>query len=370
MHLAVFDHALFQDMEFSELDAWLWLISKAAWKDTTHCVAGKVLPVPTGSLFVTLREMQREWNWKSDYRVRDFLAKLKNQRMINADSNAGKTLVTICNYELYQKARSEPTQDDDENQRKIQRKSNALKEEGLEYLVENNSSEREGEPEKGFDFSRFEEWFAAWPTCLSDDEDAARSEWVKLTDEQRADALDQTPKFIAGVRASKRTVFPQAGKFLSKRQWERVRKQPPPAPKPKTKFDEIRERQEKSLAAFARGFGTGPRTMGNAIDAFVVQNEAGKMMKSPDGKGLIPTTEARWKQRVDAWTKSGQWEQSEWGPPPGAPGCNVPAHLCGQTIDHEPAEYPSPLEQQLAERRRAKAEAIAAAIKHNNSWGN
>lgn len=98
----VFEHPVFAAEPFSEREAWLWLIAKAAWRETRHRVGSSVVSVPEGSLFVTLREMQAAWRWRSDTRVRTFLRMLENERMILVDSNAGKTQITICNYSEYQ----------------------------------------------------------------------------------------------------------------------------------------------------------------------------------------------------------------------------------------------------------------------------
>ncbi len=99
---AIFDHELFQAEPLTEREAWLWLIAHAAWKETRHRVGMDMHDVQTGSLFVTLRQLQNAWRWKSDYRVRSFLKVLEKHEMIASKSNAGKTHVTICNYAHYQ----------------------------------------------------------------------------------------------------------------------------------------------------------------------------------------------------------------------------------------------------------------------------
>lgn len=100
----VFEHALFAREPFTEREAWLWLISKAAWKDTKHRIGQTVVDVPVGSAFLTLREMQAVWRWKSDKRVRSFLSVLEREGMIELKTDAGKTQVTVCNYSRYQDA--------------------------------------------------------------------------------------------------------------------------------------------------------------------------------------------------------------------------------------------------------------------------
>lgn len=99
---SIFDHEVFAAEPFSEREAWMWLISKAAWKDTKHRIGHNVVDVPTGSMFLTLREMQATWRWKSDKRVRSFLSMLEREEMIETKTDAGKTQVSICNYSRYQ----------------------------------------------------------------------------------------------------------------------------------------------------------------------------------------------------------------------------------------------------------------------------
>lgn len=99
---SIFEHEVFAAGPFSEREAWIWLISKAAWKDTKHRIGQTIADVPAGSMFLTLREMQRAWKWKSDKRVRTFLTMLENERMIETKTDAGKTQISICNYSRYQ----------------------------------------------------------------------------------------------------------------------------------------------------------------------------------------------------------------------------------------------------------------------------
>lgn len=99
-------HDFFKDSPMSEREAWLWMLSQAAYADTTHRVAGEVIPVPRGSFMITLRELQSTFMWASDTRVRNFLKRLKDERMVRWEivgrKNAPKTHVTICKYGEYQ----------------------------------------------------------------------------------------------------------------------------------------------------------------------------------------------------------------------------------------------------------------------------
>jgi hypothetical protein len=98
----IFEHELFAQSEMSEREAFLWIVAKAAWKETRHRIGADMVPVPRGSLFVTLRELCSAWGWKSDHKVRTFLDVLERERMVEKFTGAGKTRLTVCNYDKYQ----------------------------------------------------------------------------------------------------------------------------------------------------------------------------------------------------------------------------------------------------------------------------
>ncbi len=102
----IFEHTFFAREPMSEREAWLWMLSQAAWQDTQHRVGGAMVDVPRGSFMTTLREMQAVFMWRSDSRVRNFLKRLEAERMtertVCGSRNAPKTHVTICNYNEYQ----------------------------------------------------------------------------------------------------------------------------------------------------------------------------------------------------------------------------------------------------------------------------
>ena len=100
----IFKHDFFAREPMSEREAWVWMIARAAWEPTRHRVGSDMLDVPRGSFFCTLRELQQAWGWGSDFRVRTFLKRAQAERMIETKANAGKTHVTICNYDEYQAA--------------------------------------------------------------------------------------------------------------------------------------------------------------------------------------------------------------------------------------------------------------------------
>lgn len=102
----IFGHEFFAREQMSEREAWIWMLSRAAWEDTTHRVGGDLHDVPRGSFMATLRELQSVFMWRSDTKVRGFLKRLEAERMIERTTcgpkNAPKTRVTICNYDDFQ----------------------------------------------------------------------------------------------------------------------------------------------------------------------------------------------------------------------------------------------------------------------------
>lgn len=177
---SIFDHEAFAPEPLTEREAWLWLIANAAWKDTRHRVGSQMVEVPVGSLFVTLRGLQNEWKWGSDFKVRSFLALLRDQEMIVMNSNAGKTQITICNYSRYQNLERE------ENAKETHEKrtENALKTPVHQYTKDNTSSLRSDvcpEPEISAPVS---------PTVI--DLPATKNELVPITE---ADVSEWTEAF-------------------------------------------------------------------------------------------------------------------------------------------------------------------------------
>ena len=122
-----FEHPAFKRSEVSEAEAWHRLIARAAHCKTRHRIKAEVMDVERGSFFCTLRELQSEFMWRSDARVRNFLKMLENERMIERTANAGKTHVTICNYDDYQSSERTENARRTQTETQAERKPNALK---------------------------------------------------------------------------------------------------------------------------------------------------------------------------------------------------------------------------------------------------
>lgn len=98
----IFDHPTLTGEKFTKVQAFMWLIAEAAWKPHRRAVGSAVVDLKRGQAACSLRFMAGKWGWEEP-RVRRFLARLKTDAMIDASTDAGVTVITICNYEIYQR---------------------------------------------------------------------------------------------------------------------------------------------------------------------------------------------------------------------------------------------------------------------------
>lgn len=93
---SLFDHELFRD-RFSRRDAWLWLITRARWRDQSG--GG----LKRGQVLGARSFLAAEWGW-GEQEVRTFLAQLvaRNMVEINQQGSRRPAVITICNYEKFQ----------------------------------------------------------------------------------------------------------------------------------------------------------------------------------------------------------------------------------------------------------------------------
>lgn len=98
----IWDHPSFANEPLTEREAWAWLIGEASFKARTKRIGSVVLDLKRGQIAASLRFMADKWQW-SEPRVRRFLKRLKTDAMIDASTDAGITVITVCNYNKYQK---------------------------------------------------------------------------------------------------------------------------------------------------------------------------------------------------------------------------------------------------------------------------
>lgn len=100
MSRAMFEHPIFKGRA-DRVGVWAWMVGSAAWKDTRQDANGKTVTVKRGQLLTSYRQMSRATGVPIQP-LRTLISCLKEEHAITTDTNTGRLLVTICNYEKYQ----------------------------------------------------------------------------------------------------------------------------------------------------------------------------------------------------------------------------------------------------------------------------
>ena len=94
-------HPFFRRSEMSEMEAWLWLLSHAAWKPHKARVGDFFVELERGEVLAAVRHLAMEWRW-SKGKVERFVTRLKNEGMVGTRSGTGVTVISISKYNEYQ----------------------------------------------------------------------------------------------------------------------------------------------------------------------------------------------------------------------------------------------------------------------------
>ena len=105
---------LFAKEPFTEREAWIWMISSAAWRDQTVRVGKHIVRLERGQLCYSTRFMAEAFGWHHS-RLRRFLDRLEIRsatgRKTGTAASTAPTVITITNYDKYQDWKSQPTQE-------------------------------------------------------------------------------------------------------------------------------------------------------------------------------------------------------------------------------------------------------------------
>lgn len=98
-----FDHPFFKEKrEYSRAEAWLDLIQMCAYGDNNQMLLkGRLIVWGRGQTVASVRHLQQRWGWKSLDKVFSFLELLRNQQMIQTDTDQGIGRITLCKYADY-----------------------------------------------------------------------------------------------------------------------------------------------------------------------------------------------------------------------------------------------------------------------------
>ncbi|CAO4136705.1 hypothetical protein OFEAOIEE_LOCUS4464 [Methylorubrum extorquens] len=92
----------FADEPFSEREAFLWLLSEAAWRPTSVRIGHHRVELDRGQCAFSTRFMAEKWKW-SEARVRRYLARLISAEIICTRADKIATHVAIRNYDKFQR---------------------------------------------------------------------------------------------------------------------------------------------------------------------------------------------------------------------------------------------------------------------------
>jgi hypothetical protein len=265
--------------------AWLWLVSEAAWKarrvTVTNGRTTEIIELERGQLSHSRSYMARTWGW-SEKRVRTFLYRLEKVGMIDIQADRLQTVITVCNYDIYQGA-------PDDNGRQTgpqtgrQRAGKGPEEEDIKEANNRYSARKSAKNPKGWPEDGFERWYASYPR--KKDRGAAEKAFAKA----QARGLIEFDALLAATARYAEWTNDKDPQFIK-------------YPATWLNADSYLNEPDK--------------TKGAVHEATIAE----------PSRGPQSFCDADWQDRLrNHWAK-GEWS-THWGPRPGEFGCRVPAHL-------------------------------------------
>lgn len=218
----IFDHPIFAPEPYTEREAWLWMLSAAAWADKRVRVGKAMLDLKRGQLAFATRFLAGKWRWAHTKVVR-FLNRLKSDTMIATLATREATLITICNYDQYQFGRNgSETQADTHSETEVKRNRN--KEEETNNLRKEDICPVAKATRTAVTYSdEFERnfWRPYPRTAIMSKKEAWR-EWMKLDPEQRVAACRAIDQYQRHLKQNPTLHAVHACRFLSQNRAEGI----------------------------------------------------------------------------------------------------------------------------------------------------
>ena len=101
LHRKIQDHWLFSFSEPDKALAFIDLVLSASFDNGTVMIKGRTYHIKRGQFLVAQTTLQKRWKW-SQNKVKRFLNLLKNERMVDIETDERASIITICNYSDYQ----------------------------------------------------------------------------------------------------------------------------------------------------------------------------------------------------------------------------------------------------------------------------
>jgi len=120
-------HPLNMDRPFTEYEAFKDLIKLANHESRQVPIDGQYVTVERGQHLTSQKKLAKRWKW-SRSKVHRYIKSLKWNQEADLKVNTRFTLITICNYHIYQSS-EEPSRNSDETTMKLKRNSSGHKQE-------------------------------------------------------------------------------------------------------------------------------------------------------------------------------------------------------------------------------------------------
>ncbi len=102
MHRGWMDNPVFKREAFTDAQAWIWLIEQASYQPHKIRYGNKIIEVGRGQVPTSYRNLKETFRWGSQ-RIAAYLAILEQDGMLERKTGTGFLVITICNYEKYQR---------------------------------------------------------------------------------------------------------------------------------------------------------------------------------------------------------------------------------------------------------------------------
>jgi len=235
MHRGWMENEVFSDEPFTDRLAWAWLIQEASFEPHKIRYKNKMIEVGIGQIPTSYRRLVDQWKW-GIHRVRNFLELMESEHMINRETATGFLIITICNYEKYQKPFKLPTTQTATLTATLPTTQTATNINNIKNLNKEYTSE-------------FLEFWKIYPNHAGSKFKASQSHLKALKEIDHEALIASVAKFAAYHRAksTESKFIPHATTWLNEKRWEQEYSSIAEVIKPLTPAERDREARKGAI---------------------------------------------------------------------------------------------------------------------------
>ena len=106
LNRTLLDHPLWKGERFTKGQAWVDLLMLANHKPNFFVVRGNTVNVDRGQLGMSQRNLAARWGWHTKT-TKSYISMLEKESMITLQATSLTSIITICNYDSFQKNESD-----------------------------------------------------------------------------------------------------------------------------------------------------------------------------------------------------------------------------------------------------------------------